>query len=73
MLVESSECDVVQACLIFIRMFTVTVHSQRLPIYVARLVKALSGMTEELQRFFMLKTRDNLYALGAQVWSQSCP
>ena len=71
MLVESSERDVVQACLIFIRMFTVTVHSQRLPIYVARLVKALSGMTEELQRVFMLKTRDIFIRLvrkcGAEV------
>ena len=58
LLVESSERNVVQACLIFLRMFTVTVHSQRLPIYLARLMNALSGMVEDLKHVFMVKTRD---------------
>lgn len=50
--------EVVLACLVFIRMFTVTVHSQRLPLYLKRLVESLSAMDEELKRTFLIKTRD---------------
>nr|CAG4650713.1 EOG090X00E0 [Simocephalus serrulatus]SVE94060.1 EOG090X00E0 [Simocephalus serrulatus] len=50
--------DVVLACLVFIRMFTVTVHSQRLPLYLKRLVDSLSSMDEELKRVYLIKTRD---------------
>nr|SVE70243.1 EOG090X00E0 [Daphnia similis]SVE70867.1 EOG090X00E0 [Daphnia similis]SVE71498.1 EOG090X00E0 [Daphnia similis]SVE72131.1 EOG090X00E0 [Daphnia similis] len=50
--------DVVLACLVFIRMFTVTVHSQRLPLYLKRLMGSLSEMDEELKRVFLIKTRD---------------
>nr|SVE90331.1 EOG090X00E0 [Daphnia sinensis] len=50
--------DVVLACLVFIRMFTVTVHSQRLPLYLKRLMDSLSEMDEELKRVFLIKTRD---------------
>nr|SVE90960.1 EOG090X00E0 [Daphnia sinensis] len=50
--------DVVLSCLVFIRMFTVTVHSQRLPLYLKRLMDSLSEMDEELKRVFLIKTRD---------------
>lgn len=50
--------DVVLACLVFIRMFTVTVHSQRLPLYLKRLITGLSSMDEELKRTYLIKTRD---------------
>nr|SVE73376.1 EOG090X00E0 [Daphnia atkinsoni] len=50
--------EVVLACLVFIRMFTVTVHSQRLPLYLKRLIESLSAMDEELKRTFLIKTRD---------------
>nr|SVE78053.1 EOG090X00E0 [Daphnia lumholtzi] len=50
--------DVVLACLVFIRMFTVTVHSQRLPLYLKRLMDSLSEMDDELKRVFLIKTRD---------------
>nr|SVE84079.1 EOG090X00E0 [Daphnia pulex] len=50
--------DVVLACLVFIRMLTVTVHSQRLPLYLKRLITGLSSMDEELKRTYLIKTRD---------------
>lgn len=55
--------EVVLACLTFIRMFTVTVHSQRLPLYLKRLIDGLSGMDEELKRVYLIKTRDILIRL----------
>lgn len=50
--------DAVLACLVFIRMFIVTVHSQRLPLYLKRLIDSLSSMDEELKRVYLIKTRD---------------
>lgn len=57
-LVVTDNRDVVLACLVFIRMFTVTVHSQRLPLYLKRLVDSLSSMDDELKRVYLIKTRD---------------
>ena len=50
--------DVVLACLGFIRMFVVTVHSQRLPFYLKTLMHNLSAMSDEHQRAYRVRTRD---------------
>lgn len=69
--------DVVLACLVFIRMFTVTVHSQRLPLYLKRLVDSLSSMDEELKRVYLIKTRDIFIRLirkcGAELVTKFVP
>ena len=69
--------DVVLACLVFIRMFTVTVHSQRLPVYLKRLIDALSSMDEELKRVYLIKTRDIFIRLirkcGAELVTKLVP
>ena len=69
--------EVVLACLSFIRMFTVTVHSQRLPLYLKRLIDGLSEMDEELKRVYLIKTRDILIRLirkcGADLVSRLVP
>nr|SVE74944.1 EOG090X00E0 [Daphnia dolichocephala] len=57
-LLVTDKRDVVLACLVFIRMFTVTVHSQRLPLYVKRLIGSLSAMDDELKRIYLIRTRD---------------
>nr|CAG4647640.1 EOG090X00E0 [Moina brachiata]SVE92835.1 EOG090X00E0 [Moina brachiata] len=62
-LVTTDDREVVLSCLIFIRMFIVTVHSQRLPLYLKRLMDALCDMDDELRRVFLIKTRDILIRL----------
>ena len=57
-LLTTSTRDVVLACLGFIRMFVVTIHTQRLPFYLKRLVDNLSAMNEEHQRAYRIRTRD---------------
>nr|CAG4638227.1 EOG090X00E0 [Cyclestheria hislopi] len=57
-LLNSPSREVVAAALGFIRMFVVTVHSQRLPFYLKVLVDSLSSMPEEFQSAYRLKTRD---------------
>ncbi len=77
LLVSSDNREIVLACLVFIRMFTVTVHSQRLPLYVKRLVEGLSGMDDELKRVYLIKTRDILIRLirkcGADLVARLVP
>nr|SVE74005.1 EOG090X00E0 [Daphnia barbata] len=57
-LLVTEKRDVVLACLVFLRMFTVTVHSQRLPLYLKRLMDSLSAMDDELKRVYLIRTRD---------------
>lgn len=77
LLTSSTHREVILACLVFVRMFTVTVHSQRLPIYLKRLVDGLSGMDEELKRVYLIKTRDILIRLirkcGAELVTRLVP
>nr|CAG4641434.1 EOG090X00E0 [Eurycercus lamellatus] len=76
-LLVTDDRDVVLACLIFVRMFTVTVHTQRLPFYLKRLVNGLSEMDEELKRVYLIKTRDILIRLirkcGADLVARLVP
>nr|CAG4649918.1 EOG090X00E0 [Sida crystallina] len=57
-LLISSTREVVLSCLGFIRMFVATVHTQRLPFYLKRLMDSLSAMDEEHQRAYRIRTRD---------------
>lgn len=76
-LLVSDGREVVLSCLVFVRMFVVTVHSQRLPLYLKRLVDALCGMDGELRRVFLIKTRDILVRLmrkcGAELVMRLVP
>ena len=76
-LLMSESREVVLACLGFVRMFVTTVHTQRLPLYLKRLVDALSAMDEEHQRAYRIRTRDIYVRLmrkcGAQLVMQLAP